>query len=59
MGRGRTASGDYGNCIMTMIPIDKEAHKALKIQCTKEGKTMKEVLYDLNIKSIKDYLGGN
>lgn len=58
MSRGRIPSGDYSECIPTMIPIDKELHMALKILCIKEGKTMKEVLYDLNTKAISELLGG-
>ena len=57
MARGRTAANDYKDCISVMIPIPKELHRELKVQCTKEGVTMKEILYDSNIKAIKDKLG--
>ena len=56
MSRGRTPSGDYTGCIPTMIPIPKDLHQALKVQCVKEGTTMKEVLHELNIKAIQEKL---
>lgn len=58
MTRGRMPSGSYKNCIPTMIPIPKELHKALKIYCVEEGKTMKSVFYELTNTAIKELLGG-
>lgn len=56
MSAGRVAACDYTGCISVSVCIPEELHKELKVYCVKNGITMKEVLYNSNIKSIQDVL---
>jgi hypothetical protein len=55
MSKGRTASRDYENCTMVMIPIDDQLYTNLKIWGLQHGvPTVKEILHDVVEKGIKE-----
>lgn len=45
---------DYTNCIPVMVPVLGDSHKDLKIYCTKNGVTMKEVLHEVVQRAIQE-----
>lgn len=49
---------DYRDCITVCISIPRELHLTLKRHCVDNNLTIKQVLHRVNLKGIRELMGG-